>query len=140
MLHLAQVIEEIVVFDHVTNEILNYVMIQERSNYTLSNLANEVWPDAQQVRLYGDAHHTFKTLYFFLQAIDLLVDFHKNGIYFGNLRSETLQVYANNSIKITDLMTTMKFDLNDLTNTGNYVIKGYHVDYVTPEIKENCET
>eukprot|EP00347_Sterkiella_histriomuscorum_P020028 403339373 len=128
--YIAQVKEEIILFDSETNSIRQYVVIVERAQFTLYDLL-KIWKDDNYSQRINDYYHPLKLTFYFIQILQVMEYLHESDFYYGDMKPQNILIFQDQSLKIGDLGISFKFSGEQSLEQQNFKLKGITASYAS---------
>src|SRR6185437_13242313 len=136
--NMAEVKEEIIVYNPEKLLIICYCVIVERAQYTLNDLVKIWTTDKRDEKL--EYFSPEKLAFYYYQAICSLVLLHSKSMFYSDMKGPNLLVFRTQEVKLGDFGISVKLDPTDKDpNEEKYYGKGLTIGYVTDTYKECFE-
>ena len=111
------------------------IPVIERAQRDLEQLVN-IWLNNETSEASDEHFSEEKLLYFMLKSLEALAYCHSQGVYYGDMKPTSIQVFRDYKVKLGDFGLSIKTQLDDQLS---YDLVGFTPRYLPSETKKRVD-
>mmetsp|Transcript_7077 Transcript_7077/g.5329 ORF Transcript_7077/g.5329 Transcript_7077/m.5329 type:complete len:154 (+) Transcript_7077:609-1070(+) len=137
--YVVDIKEEIIEYNPVSGNILNYIVIVEEATNDLKSFY-DIWPNKDRSIANLEFFSNEKLFYFLFKTCEAISYLHSNHVYYGDMKEANILIFRDYSIKIGDFGISIKCDPSIDPNEPYYELKGGTNGYMNQTVIASFES